>query len=100
MHLTLPRILARLPYGAKPNLLHALITKKVLMEAIMLNFVGLMQPMPWAPKLFAFSLYHWTASIRGVEGGGLVEQLQPTPTKPAKATYSQMPNRNCHNRQA
>jgi type VI secretion system protein ImpC len=78
--LTLPHVLTRLPYG--PD------TKPV--EGF--NFVEDVDGKDHSKYLWsnaayalgqriteAFSLYHWTAAIRGVEGGGLVEGL-PTHT--------------------
>ncbi|MBI3897244.1 MAG: type VI secretion system contractile sheath large subunit [Gammaproteobacteria bacterium] len=74
--LTLPRVLLRLPYG--PN--------TVTVEGI--DFVEEANGRDaskflWGNSAFilaqrvtnAFSLYGWTAAIRGVEGGGLVEGL-------------------------
>lgn len=78
--LTLPRILARLPYGAKTKPVACFDYEESVNGSDNAKFCWSNAAYALGTKIaHAFSLYHWTASIRGVEGGGLVEQL-PTYT--------------------
>lgn len=91
--LTLPKILLRLPYGTEmkdKNIANGK-ARRVPVPAEGLVYEELQSPLPgedakaflWGNPAFilaeritnAFSLYGWTAAIRGVEGGGLVEGL-------------------------
>lgn len=90
--LTLPKVLLRLPYGTDMKEPKAgAKRKRVPVPAEGLVFEELKSAVPsqdakgflWGNPAFilaeritnAFSLYGWTAAIRGVEGGGLVEGL-------------------------
>lgn len=91
--LTLPKILLRLPYGTemKDKKIANGKARRVPVPAEGLVYEELQSPLPgedgkaflWGNPAFilaeritnAFSLYGWTAAIRGVEGGGLVEGL-------------------------
>jgi len=80
--LTLPRFLARLPYGAKTNPVEEFDFEEDVEGADHNKYV-------WANAAYAmgvninraFKLYGWCSRIRGVESGGLVEGL-PTHTFP------------------
>lgn len=72
--LTLPRVLLRTPYGPKTAPVEGFNYEETVVEH---------QDFLWGNAAYAlaqrinnaFSLYHWCAAIRGVEGGGLVEGL-------------------------
>lgn len=74
--LVLPRVLMRMPYGANTNPAEGMSFEEDVAGADTSKFC-------WANASYvlgqrignAFSLYKWTAAIRGVEGGGLVEDL-------------------------
>jgi type VI secretion system protein ImpC len=74
--LTMPRFLARLPYGAKTNPVEHFSFEEDVEGAVHDKYV-------WANSAFAmatnitraFKLYGWCTKIRGVEAGGLVEGL-------------------------
>jgi len=74
--LTMPRYLARLPYGAKTNPVEEFAFEEDVEGADHSKYV-------WSNSAFAmgvninraFKLYGWCVCIRGVEGGGLVEGL-------------------------
>jgi type VI secretion system protein ImpC len=74
--LTMPRFLARLPYGAKTNPVDEFAFEEDTEGARHDKYV-------WANAAFAFAtnvtrafkLYGWCARIRGVESGGMVEGL-------------------------
>lgn len=74
--LVVPRVLMRLPYGPDTNPVEGLNFKEDVGVADSNLFC-------WGNAAFAlverlcnaFSLYRWTAAIRGVEGGGIVEGL-------------------------
>lgn len=91
--LTLPRVLMRLPYGTEmkdPKIANGK-ARRVPVPCEGLVYEELQSPLPsedgkaflWGNPAYilaeritnAFSLYGWTAAIRGVEGGGLVEGL-------------------------
>ena len=93
--LTLPRALLRLPYGA-PEKRNTIQCEGINFEervgtpaAPVLGINGISYPSPendnflWGNPAYllaeritnAFSLFNWTAAIRGVEGGGLIEGL-------------------------
>jgi type VI secretion system protein ImpC len=91
--LTLPRVLMRLPYGTEmkdPKIADGK-ARRVPVPCEGLVYEELQSPLPsedgkaflWGNPAYvlaerithAFSLYGWTAAIRGVEGGGLVEGL-------------------------
>jgi type VI secretion system ImpC/EvpB family protein/type VI secretion system ImpB/VipA family protein len=94
--LVLPRVLLRLPYG-KPDKRNTIKCERLNFEEKIGATLPVLQedgsattyPKPvtdnflWGNAAYvlaeritnAFSLYHWTAAIRGVEGGGLVEDL-------------------------
>lgn len=94
--LTLPKVLLRLPYGTEMRLpatkeMPAPKARRVPVPVEGFVYEELKSPLPsedskaflWGNPAFilaeritnAFSLYGWTAAIRGVEGGGLVEGL-------------------------
>lgn len=94
--LTLPKVLLRLPYGTEMRLpatkeMPAPKARRVPVPTDAFVYEELKSPLPsedskaflWGNPAFilaeritnAFSLYGWTAAIRGVEGGGLVEGL-------------------------
>lgn len=74
--LCLPQVLMRLPYGPKTSPVEGLGYEEVVDGKSLKTFV-------WGNPAYmlgqritnAFALYGWTAAIRGVEGGGLVEEL-------------------------
>ncbi len=74
--LLLPRVLMRLPYGANTLPPEGMVFEEKVSGTNSQQFC-------WANPAYvlgeritnAFSLYGWTAAIRGVEGGGLVEDL-------------------------
>jgi type VI secretion system protein ImpC len=74
--LAMPRFLARLPYGARTNPVHEFDFEEDLSAADHNNYA-------WANSAFAmavninraFKYYGWCVRIRGVESGGLVENL-------------------------
>jgi type VI secretion system protein ImpC len=78
--MTLPRVLMRMPYGPNSLPVEGLNYEEKVDGATQSTFV-------WGNACYmlgqritnAYSLYGWTAAIRGVEGGGLVEDL-PTYT--------------------
>ncbi len=78
--LTLPRVLLRLPYGEKTDRVDGIRFEESVNGTDSKKFL-------WGGSAYAltqritnaFALYGWTAAIRGVEGGGLVENL-PTYT--------------------
>jgi type VI secretion system protein ImpC len=74
--LTLPRVLMRLPYGSNTLPVEGMNFEETVSGTDSSKFC-------WGNPAFvlgqritnAFSLYGWTAAIRGVEGGGIVEDL-------------------------
>lgn len=75
--LTLPRVMARLPYGSQGQPVEGLAFEEVISDG---QNDGLFCWMNAAYALTtrlvsAFEKYHWTTAIRGVEGGGLVTDL-------------------------
>jgi type VI secretion system protein ImpC len=80
--LTMPRFLARLPYGAKTNPVEAFNFEEDTSDADHSKYT-------WANSAYAmavninrsYKLYGWGSRIRGIESGGLVEGL-PTHTFP------------------
>ncbi|MBX2848321.1 MAG: type VI secretion system contractile sheath large subunit [Acidiferrobacterales bacterium] len=78
--MTLPRVLTRLPYDQEKNPVEGIIYDEQVDGTDAASFL-------WSGSAFAlvqritnaFALYGWTAAIRGVEGGGLIEGL-PTYT--------------------
>lgn len=74
--LLLPRVLMRLPYGEKTLPVEGLHYEEVVDGKTLKTFVwGNPAYMMGQRITNAFALYGWTAAIRGVEGGGLVEGL-------------------------
>jgi len=74
--LMLPRVLMRLPYGANTLPVEGLNYEEVVDGKTQKTFVwGNPAYMMGQRITNAFALYGWTAAIRGVEGGGLVEGL-------------------------
>lgn len=74
--LTLPRILMRLPYGPTTNPVETFNYEENVNGVDNDKFCWGNPAYALAVKIAnAFSVYHWTAAIRGVEGGGLVEGL-------------------------
>jgi len=76
MALTLPRVLMRLPYGANTVPVEGLNFEETVVGTDSNNFC-------WGNTAYvlgqritnAFAQFGWTAAIRGVEGGGIVEGL-------------------------
>jgi type VI secretion system protein ImpC len=74
--LTLPRFLARLPYGVKNNPVEDFAFEEVVNEGVTEDFA-------WANSAYAmgvnitraFEQYGWCSRIRGIESGGAVEDL-------------------------
>jgi len=74
--LALPRVLMRLPYGPTTNPVEGLMYEERVDGATQKTFLWGNAAYMLAQRITnAFSLYGWTAAIRGVEGGGLVEGL-------------------------
>lgn len=80
--LTLPRVLMRLPYDPKKNPVEGISYKETVNGTDSSSFLWSGSTFALAQRITnAFALYGWTAAIRGVEGGGLIEGL-PTYTFP------------------
>lgn len=78
--LTLPHILMRLPYGPETNPVEAFNFKEEVDGKDHSKYLWSNAAYAFGVRLTtAFSKYGWTAAIRGVEGGGMVEGL-PTHT--------------------
>lgn len=78
--LTLPRVLMREPYGPDTNPVQNLRYTEDLGDAATKNFLWGSPAWALGTRITsAFTNYNWTVAIRGVEGGGLVEDL-PTYT--------------------
>jgi type VI secretion system protein ImpC len=74
--LTLPRVLTRLPYGANTLPVEGLNFEEDVSGATTARFCWSNAAFVLAQRITnAFSQFGWTAAIRGVEGGGLVEGL-------------------------
>jgi type VI secretion system protein ImpC len=74
--MTLPRVLMRLPYGPTTNPVDGIMYEEHVDGSTQKTFVWGNAAYMLAQRVTnAFSLYGWTAAIRGVEGGGLVEDL-------------------------
>ena len=78
--LVLPHVLLRLPYGPHGQVVEGMDFKETVHGSNGLpdrsNFLWGNAAYMLAQRItHAFSLYNWTAAIRGVEGGGLVENL-------------------------
>jgi type VI secretion system protein ImpC len=74
--LVLPRVLMRLPYGPTTNPVDGLMYEERVDGTTQKTFVWGNAAYMFAQRITnAFALYGWTAAIRGVEGGGLVEGL-------------------------
>lgn len=74
--LFLPRVLARMPYGPSTNPITKFNYTEKVNGTDNTTFLWSNPAYAMAAKITqAFADYHWTAAIRGVEGGGLVEQL-------------------------
>jgi type VI secretion system protein ImpC len=74
--LTMPRCLARLPYGAQTNPVEEFAFEEPVRGADANCFVWMNSAYALATNIGrAFSLYGWCARIRGLESGGLVENL-------------------------
>ena len=78
--LALPHILGRLPYGQDDAPVEASISTKTSTARTTRKYLWCNAAYAFATRLTdAFAKYGWCAAIRGVEGGGLVEDL-PTHT--------------------
>lgn len=76
--LVLPRVLMRLPYGPDTSPVEGFDFKEDVGVAESNLFCWGNAAYILAERICnAFSLYKWTAAIRGVEGGGIVEGLPP-----------------------
>jgi len=74
--LTLPKVLGRLPYGQKTKPVEAFAYEENVDGTDHSKYLWSNAAYALGSKLTqAFALYGWCASIRGVEGGGLVEGL-------------------------
>ena len=74
--LTLPKILMRAPYGEDDMYIEKFYFKEILDGDEHEKYCWGNAAYALAQRIAnAFSLYGWTAAIRGVEGGGLVEDL-------------------------
>jgi type VI secretion system protein ImpC len=74
--LTLPRVLMRLPYDREKNPVDGIIFDEDIDGTSASSFLWSGSAFALAQRITnAFSLYGWTAAIRGVEGGGLIEGL-------------------------
>ncbi len=74
--LTLPRVLMRLPYGPDTNPVEGFNFQETVNGGDTKSFLWSGAAYVLAQRITnASSLYSWTAAIRGVEGGGLVEGL-------------------------
>lgn len=78
--LTMPRVLGRLPYGSKGDTVEEFNFEETVDGKNHDKYLWTNASYSFAARLTdAFAKHGWTASIRGVEGGGLVEDL-PTHT--------------------
>lgn len=76
MALCLPRVLMRLPYGPETLPVHGINYEESVDGKTLKTFVWGNPAYMLAQRITnAFALFGWTAAIRGVEGGGLVEGL-------------------------
>lgn len=74
--LTMPRVLARLPYGAKTNPLEEFAFEEDTEGADHNKYCWMSSAYAMGVNITrAFKLYGWCACIRGVESGGIVEGL-------------------------
>lgn len=74
--LTLPRVLMRLPYHNENNPVEGIIYDEEIDGTDSASFLWSGSAFALAQRITnAFALYGWTAAIRGVEGGGLIEGL-------------------------
>jgi len=74
--LTLPRVLMRLPYGEETLPVEGLSYEEKVDGKTLGTFLWGNPAYAFMQRITnAFALYGWTAAIRGVEGGGLVEGL-------------------------
>jgi type VI secretion system protein ImpC len=74
--LVLPRVLYRLPYNSKTNPAEGIAFEEDVTGADSHKFCWGNAAYVLAERITnAFTLYGWTAAIRGVEGGGIVEGL-------------------------
>ncbi|MBV9506524.1 MAG: type VI secretion system contractile sheath large subunit [Acidobacteriia bacterium] len=74
--LTLPRVLMRLPYGAKTSPVEGFAFEEEVNGKNHSKYLWGSSAYVLAQRITnAFALYRWCAAIRGVEGGGIVEGL-------------------------
>ncbi|ELV5025781.1 type VI secretion system contractile sheath large subunit [Salmonella enterica] len=74
--LTLPRTLGRLPYGAKTQPAQSFCFEEVMDEGEEAHYLWQNAAYALGGRMIdAFEKYGWCASVRGVEGGGLVDGL-------------------------
>jgi type VI secretion system protein ImpC len=82
--LTMPRVLARLPYGAKTEPVEEFAFEEDTSAPESANYTWTNAAYAMATNITrAFKLYGWTTQIRGIESGGAVEGL-PTHTFPSE----------------
>ncbi len=82
--LTMPRVLSRLPYGAKTDAVEEFAFEEDTEGADSSKYTWMNAAYAMATNITrAFKLYGWTTQIRGVESGGAVEGL-PTHTFPSE----------------
>ncbi len=86
--LVLPHVLLRLPYGAKSWPVQGMAFEESVDPGNQREFLWGSAAWLLAERIVhAYSLYSWTAAIRGVEGGGLIDGL-PLYTYPIYPTNS------------
>ncbi|ENB2075337.1 type VI secretion system contractile sheath large subunit [Salmonella enterica] len=74
--LTLPRVIGRLPYGAKTIPVEQFCFEEQISEDNSSSYLWINAAYSLAGRMVkAFELHGWCAAIRGIEGGGLVEAL-------------------------
>ncbi|WP_024531155.1 type VI secretion system contractile sheath large subunit [Serratia fonticola] len=74
--LTLPRVIGRLPYGAKTIPVEQFCFEEKISEDNSGSYLWVNAAYSLAGRMVkAFEQYGWCAAIRGIEGGGLVEAL-------------------------
>jgi type VI secretion system protein ImpC len=82
--LTMPRVLARLPYGAKTEPVEEFAFEEDTSAPESANYTWTNAAYAMATNITrAFKMYGWTTQIRGIESGGAVEGL-PTHTFPSE----------------
>jgi type VI secretion system protein ImpC len=87
--LTLPRVLARLPYGSNSNIVSEFDFEESVDGPNHDNYAWMSSAWVYAARVTdAFAKYGWLARIRGVEGGGRVEGLPVHPFRDERGDIS------------